>query len=593
MKSSISNLEDTLTNVVQEELGQLQKDTAAKFDALDSAAAERAAAVDASIADASAAAEAGDAALSSQVDALQQEVDNTITTKLGAVDTKLADLKEKTDKDIAANLKEIEALASRVAANDVGKNKDNALATCQHILLGNPLAADGKYFIDPNGGSKNDAFEVHCDMTNGGVVVIEPTVASKTMPHKSYKKEGGANGDKATWASKMTGHPTKKVVAYLIPASQLVPLQKAASSAAQQITMSCTGALLYRHTGESFYTDVYSSAAMFKSHTGKRWEHPRTKAGSFNEFNPYLSYTVGKDECGSNDNNKRGETEFQFATQDYAALPVADYMITDFGDPGEGHGTVYGAVRFVVPARPKAGETYNTAGKTCRHILLARPDAPDGLYFIKPAAKAFLVRCDMTCSSYNSACAVGNEFRPDQPQASGETVGTPGWTCIEPKRHIPYRNWYSGSDGYRWFSSGMNVRKGWRTQYAVADDTSMKALQAASSVAAQKVVGHCRDSIMWGYGFNFEHGYGYATQFKGYNNAVWRYNSPEEMRPMVANDEDGCRTNAQEGINRRDKTTFRFMTGLTQSLPIVDFAAKDIGGSSEMNGFTIGAVCFN
>ena len=278
VKASISTLEDTLSNVVEEELGKLKNDTAANFDAVDASIADTSAAL-------SAAAEAGDAALSSQVDALQQEVDNTITTKLGAVDTKLADLKEKTDKDIAANLKEIESLESRVAADDVGKDKNTALATCQHILLGNPLAADGKYFIDPNGGSTNDAFEVHCDMANGGVVVIEPAGASKTMPHKSYKKANGQNGDQATWASKMAGHPTKKEIEYAIPASQMAPLQKAASSAAQQITLSCNGVLVYRYASGSFFTDVHPGAASFKSNIGKIWENPRKKGNSAVDYN--------------------------------------------------------------------------------------------------------------------------------------------------------------------------------------------------------------------------------------------------------------------------------------------------------------------
>ncbi|MEC7987271.1 MAG: MopE-related protein [Myxococcota bacterium] len=40
--------------------------------------------------------------------------------------------------------------------------------SCKETLANNPGAADGIYYIDPNGGSDTDAFPVYCDMTTDG-----------------------------------------------------------------------------------------------------------------------------------------------------------------------------------------------------------------------------------------------------------------------------------------------------------------------------------------------------------------------------------------------------------------------------------------
>ena len=50
-----------------------------------------------------------------------------------------------------------------------GLTQGAAAASCEAILVDDPAAADGVYWIDPNDdGDTTDAFEVECDMTNGG-----------------------------------------------------------------------------------------------------------------------------------------------------------------------------------------------------------------------------------------------------------------------------------------------------------------------------------------------------------------------------------------------------------------------------------------
>jgi len=476
------------------------------------------------------------------------------------------------------------------------KKKESAVATCAHILLANPAGPNGKYYIDPNGGSKNDAFEVYCDMDNGGVIQIEATAATKTLAHKHYGRSDGKGGDGWSWQSKMKGH-NGKTVAYAVASSQLAAIHKMSSSASQDIGASCNGAMFYGYVGDTTGFKWYSGAARFKSAAGNLWTSPYQKQNAALDFDPYLSYSVGEDTCRANKDTSLFKTEFSFRTKQYRALPVVDFELSDYGDAAEKHGAKYSPVRFVTPARPKAGETFNTAARDCREIKRLRPNAPDGEYFIKPLSSeaASLVICDMTCSSLNSPCRQDHATRPWN--NAGETVAESGaaWTCIPPKRHVPFQNWYNRGDQYAWFSSQMNVRKGWGIKYALPVK-SMAQLQKTSSQVTQKVSASCRDAILWGYGNrgnNWGNGYGYATQFKGMNGANFRYNYNDAYRPNVLNNEDHCGFNNRAGREGFDTTVFRFQNSDTRSLPIIDFQVKDHGGNSEWTGFTFSTVCYN
>ena len=50
-----------------------------------------------------------------------------------------------------------------------GSNQDSAVTSCQTLLKQSPATSTGVYWIDPDGGSKANAFKAYCDMdTNGG-----------------------------------------------------------------------------------------------------------------------------------------------------------------------------------------------------------------------------------------------------------------------------------------------------------------------------------------------------------------------------------------------------------------------------------------
>ena len=57
----------------------------------------------------------------------------------------------------------------------LGEDQSTPALRCQDILAKNPVAADGLYWVDPNGGNNADAFQVWCRMTGdypGAALVI-------------------------------------------------------------------------------------------------------------------------------------------------------------------------------------------------------------------------------------------------------------------------------------------------------------------------------------------------------------------------------------------------------------------------------------
>ncbi|MEC7751743.1 MAG: DUF4215 domain-containing protein [Myxococcota bacterium] len=78
----------------------------------------------------------------------------------------------------------------RVAAD--GRSQARAAVSCRAILEGFPEQRDGLYWIDPDGGSRDNAYQVHCDLTMDGggwtlvAVVSDDDQNNWTWQHRAY-----------------------------------------------------------------------------------------------------------------------------------------------------------------------------------------------------------------------------------------------------------------------------------------------------------------------------------------------------------------------------------------------------------------------
>jgi hypothetical protein len=112
--------------------------------------------------------------------------------------------------------------AWRTLASTLGSASTSPAASCKAVLLVDPNADDGVYWIDPNGGTTNDSFQVHCDMSreDGGWILAFSNAnnwASNTASTLPSTTAGGNTIGRwydATWRVTSTSSPSRLGVAW-------------------------------------------------------------------------------------------------------------------------------------------------------------------------------------------------------------------------------------------------------------------------------------------------------------------------------------------------------------------------------------------